>query len=328
MQKFLHLLLCAMALSFAACDEKNPPKESDIWCGPDVLNFLTSGGTDQVLVSCDAAWTATSNADWVSVSPASGTGTTNVQVICRPGTAASTTVSFACGNKTATLTVSRVLSPKADATLDDYLGTYTMSVYSPWDDRGAGTYYKNNVTIGYDATEQYIWLENLPYGFHAFGTWDAANHCIILCNEYYSPDDVFVNEGVNIAPRFTPVFYDPTTNSFYRTDDATGYAYIRLVMMSDGSLAMVPPFSPGTNGYYSNAFTYYLYVEDTWEELTYSDVFTDVKMVKNAAAPARGALISAQAPARGTATPARHTQTRPMTRENRLNKNISLTKKY
>lgn len=255
MQKFLHFLLCAMALSFAACKDKNDPDMN--------------------------------------------------------------------GNQ---------LTPMANATLEDYLGTYTMTMYNPWDERGAGMYRMDSIVIGYEPTEEYIWIENFPYKFHAFGIWDAASHSILLGNEYYGPDDVFVHEGVNIAPMFTPVYYDRVQDVFYRTEDGSGHSYIRLVMMSDGSLAMVAPDTPGTKGYYSNAFTYYLYIEETWQEDAYLNVFTDVTLTKMSAtgAPARGALAPAHAiPARSTATPARHTQSRPMTREtSRFDINIQNTTQY
>lgn len=44
------------------------------------LSFNSTGGTASVEISADDSWTATTNEDWISISPASGTGSSNISI--------------------------------------------------------------------------------------------------------------------------------------------------------------------------------------------------------------------------------------------------------
>lgn len=92
-----------MALAFIACD-----KESIISISPSETEVSSTGGEFVFQLKATAPWTAASDADWIEVSPLSGTSDATVTI--RVSAASTTldqesTVTFTMGDKSALLTV-------------------------------------------------------------------------------------------------------------------------------------------------------------------------------------------------------------------------------
>ena len=105
-QLFLLVLLAAF---MCACKEKNQPAEITI--DPTVKAIETTGGEFVVTLKSTAAWNATTNQAWISISPNSGQGDAYVTIKVAAGELDRADVLFSNGGSTATLAVIRGLDP-------------------------------------------------------------------------------------------------------------------------------------------------------------------------------------------------------------------------
>ena len=72
----LGLIVC---IPFVACNEDE--KNAGLSVDKSEITFAAEGGTDVLLVESDATWTVSASEPWLSVSPASGTGTMACNVV-------------------------------------------------------------------------------------------------------------------------------------------------------------------------------------------------------------------------------------------------------
>lgn len=74
---YISILLGTMALAACTDDKTNAP------FGPDSkeITIGADGGTRTVRIASDDAWIATTDAPWITVSPANGRGTTTCQLL-------------------------------------------------------------------------------------------------------------------------------------------------------------------------------------------------------------------------------------------------------
>lgn len=167
-------------------------------------------------------------------------------------------------------------TPKHLYTKDEYSGTYTMTYRT---DEKSGVQTWKNVKIGQNTTGE-IYLQNLPpYGYTAFAYWGEKDGILLGTSEFYSEDDVSTYDGYNVAPIFTPIYYDVSKNEYY---DALidGYSYVNFVMTEKGVIKMTPTETAGSSGYYSNAFVWIVYRTSTWKAIATSSVIYDVTLTK------------------------------------------------
>lgn len=161
-------------------------------------------------------------------------------------------------------------------TKDEYSGTYTMTYRT---DEKSGVQTWNKVKIGSTTTGE-IYLQNLPpYGYTAYAYWGEKDGILLGTSEFYSEDDVSTYDGYNVAPIFTPIYYDVSKNEYY---DALidGYSYVNFVMTEKGVIKMIPTETAGSSGYYSNAFVWIVYRISTWKAIATSPVIYDVTLTK------------------------------------------------
>lgn len=106
MKKFTFFAaVCCVAVLFTACE-----KEGMISISPFSKDVSAAGETFQVQVTSTAAWTATANQTWLTLSPASGTGDTYVAVTVAANTSTTADVAevlFAISGVSVKLTVNR-----------------------------------------------------------------------------------------------------------------------------------------------------------------------------------------------------------------------------
>jgi hypothetical protein len=111
MKKLLILTLSAVALLFAACGET---EKTPLSVTPRTLEFTYLAGSQTIDLTASDAWTHTSSATWVTVTPASGATTPSLgqQVTIRVDTNQtltnrSATITFTAGGEEAILTVNQ-----------------------------------------------------------------------------------------------------------------------------------------------------------------------------------------------------------------------------
>ena len=70
---FAVAMVLGSALGFVACEEPNEVVgEPTVEVSTTSLNFANEEGSQEVNITCNVKWTASANADWVTVAPAEG----------------------------------------------------------------------------------------------------------------------------------------------------------------------------------------------------------------------------------------------------------------
>lgn len=84
----LTFCLVAMSLSFISCSGDDDP-EPTLTVGASSLTFTSEGESQSFSISSNTSWTITGNQSWLTVSPASGSGSQNVVVYAQSNQATS-----------------------------------------------------------------------------------------------------------------------------------------------------------------------------------------------------------------------------------------------
>ena len=116
---------------------------------PSSLDFAAAGGTETVAVTSDIGWTASADAAWLTVTPASGDGdgTVDITAAANDGSARSATVTVSGSGLTQTVTVTQaegeqgvIVEPTPP--VDDVPGYYlVLSLVVPVDDPLSGSFF-------------------------------------------------------------------------------------------------------------------------------------------------------------------------------------------
>lgn len=83
---------------------------------PTTLNFTAAGGSQAISITTPAAWTASSNATWLTLSSTSGSGNASVSATAQANTGTTSrtaTITFSCGTGTQTVSVTQAAGTAA-----------------------------------------------------------------------------------------------------------------------------------------------------------------------------------------------------------------------
>ena len=113
----------ALVLSFVACGGSPaapgpvvvPPPGGTLVVSPMVVSLPSAGGTEQLAVSGEGSWTASTAAGWLSVSPASGSGAGSVTVTAQLNNGSTRTTTVVVGGRS--VSVSQAAAPISGPTL-------------------------------------------------------------------------------------------------------------------------------------------------------------------------------------------------------------------
>lgn len=105
-------LLAAFVLAVASC-EPDEPEKITVSVSPTSLNFNADGGSQQISVTSNGAWTVRIDGGWMTVSSVSGTGngSFDVKVDANDGDARQGTLTVTTADNSATVTVSQQTLP-------------------------------------------------------------------------------------------------------------------------------------------------------------------------------------------------------------------------
>lgn len=114
-QKLFFALMAFAALMFTACnkekgntpDDPNEKQSKSISCSKDTIESTLQGGTFSVSITSKGNWSATSDAQWIEVTPNSGVGDAFVTIKVADGNKAIGHVLFSNSNESISLTVLR-----------------------------------------------------------------------------------------------------------------------------------------------------------------------------------------------------------------------------
>ena len=182
--------------------------------------------------------------------------------------------------------------PGGSLTVSDFVGTYTVSAYSPWEKK---TVTWTNVKIAInrgDTVAAYGWEDKTNY--RAIGVFDKGRQVIRFeSNRYFTSEAYqFIYEGVTCVAVFMASYYNATDGDAYYIEDGGRANKGEIWMKKTGTSSFQFVASDGDDKYgqYANGFLFrYLAVSDKTEK-GYSNVYTNVKFTRTStstAAPAR-----------------------------------------
>jgi uncharacterized protein (TIGR02145 family) len=208
----------------------------------ETINAEPIGGSTTIVVTSTVSWRASSDAEWVTISPATGRGDGNISVEIAANPTAT--------ERTATITVSGAgVKPQNVAvsqTADNpYIGV-DFNVPSPVSVEG-GTYpmkILSNVEWNITVTSEEDWINITP----ATGRGEATVQVTIAGNNLYIPRSAVITaSGKDALP--VPIIINQEARGFYAPESGT-FAYSNIYLDSEtGHLTFATEAYSGTDLY-------------------------------------------------------------------------------
>ena len=169
--------------------------------------------------------------------------------------------------------------PGGSLTRDDFIGTFTVSAYSPWE--------KKNVTWTGVEIMQYDGDTLVAVGlggnadFRASGIFDQGLQVVRWESNWFWEAYTFDVSGYTCVAVFTPIYFDESASYAYFIEsggkDANGEIWLRKngSTYSFGGAAGI-----SNEGYYANGFLYNYFTTSDWERHDNSQAYINVTMTR------------------------------------------------
>lgn len=175
--------------------------------------------------------------------------------------------------------------PGGSLTVSDFIGTFTLDAYSPWESKDVTLSnvqireYNNDTVyaVGMMSSDG-ISSEN----FLALGVFDQGRQIIRFESGWYWGDYSFTYKGKTCVAVFYPSFYDSSDETAYLITDGGRYGSGEIWLKKTGtsSYAFVASDGDSGRGYYANGFDFDYYTLSEWDKQGHSDVYTNVKLTR------------------------------------------------
>ena len=164
---FIPFFLAVVAAVFTACSDDNDPTYFDeIRVSQSYVSLNTNGGSTSIDIKANGSWTVSEVPEWLTVSPASGTGNGTITFSADAGEGRTAEVLITCEGKTQRINIIQGIATVSNATCAEVLagpdsktyrvtGTVTKIVNTTY-----GNWYLNDGTGGV-----YLWYARLE-GWH------------------------------------------------------------------------------------------------------------------------------------------------------------------
>lgn len=171
--------------------------------------------------------------------------------------------------------------PGGSKTVDDYIGTYTVTATSPWE--GKTVTWDDVQIIPYNGdTVVAVGWENRDE-LRAVGIFDKGLQVVRFesgwCFEIYS----FDVDGKTCAAQFMPIWYDSSSSKAYLLSDGgkalRGEVWLK-VNESGNVLYFGAADGDSDEGYYANGFIFDYYALADWTKQGNSQAYTNVQMTR------------------------------------------------
>lgn len=195
--------------------------------------------------------------------------------------------------------------PGGSLTVDDFIGTFTLNAYSPWESK--------NVTLTNVQIKKYnrdtVYAEGImssdgisPENFRAIGIFDKGRQIIRFEHKWYWESCTFTYNGKTCLAKFCPSYYNTTDLSAYLIEDGGRYGKGEIWLKKTGTSSYSFVASDGDSHYglYANGFFFDYYTPlPEWENVGNSYVYTNVKLTRTSTstssnAPSRGLMQQTQ----------------------------------
>lgn len=169
--------------------------------------------------------------------------------------------------------------PGGSLTRDDFIGTFTVSAYSPWE--------KKNVTWTGVEIMQYDGDTLVAVGlggnadFRASGIFDQGLQVVRWESNWYWEAYTFDINGYTCIAVFTPIYFDESASYAYFIESGGKDAQGEIWLSKKNSTYSFGPGNGISNeGYYANGFLYNYFTLPNWERHDNTQAYTNVNMTR------------------------------------------------
>lgn len=178
------------------------------------------------------------------------------------------------------MTFTTKAEPGGPLTVNDFVGTYTVNAYSPWEKKNVKW---TDVQLSVYSGDT-IYAKGLDNNskYKAVGIFDKGLQVVRFESDWFFDDLSFRYGDSTVYALFTPTWYNAANDTAYhvRSGGKGGYGEIWLKKTSTNSYEFVPSDGDSDNGYYANGFIFLYESVKYFIKCGHSDVYTNVKMTR------------------------------------------------
>ena len=127
---FIPSLMAVVAAVFTGCtDDNDPTYYSEIRVSQSYVSLSTSGGSTSINVEATGSWTVSGAPEWLTVSPASGTGNGTITFSAEAAEGRTAEVLISCEGKTQHINVIQGIATVSNATCAEVIAGPDSKTY-------------------------------------------------------------------------------------------------------------------------------------------------------------------------------------------------------
>ena len=177
--------------------------------------------------------------------------------------------------------------PGGSLTQSDFIGTYDVSAYSPWE--GKTVSWSNVQIIPYSGdTVEAVGLGNND-NFRAVGVFDKGMQVVRFESNWFFRNLTFDVNGYTCVAVFSPAYYNSSDSKAYIIDSGGKNTKGEIWLSKKSSTYTFGPCdSDSDEGYYANGFIFDYYTLTNWTKHGNSNVYTKVTMTRKSTSTDKG----------------------------------------
>ena len=176
--------------------------------------------------------------------------------------------------------------PGGSLTKDDFIGTYSATVYMPWQDQTQTWYDVQIIPYNGDTVVATGW--NGRNELRALGIFEPGLQVVRFESNWYFEPFTFDVNGYNCVAQFMPIYYNSSDQKAYLLKDGglklRGEIWLRL---SSGIYTFGTADGDSSEGYYANGFIFDYYTPSDWTKRGNSAAFINVSMTRTSTTTTR-----------------------------------------
>ena len=180
--------------------------------------------------------------------------------------------------------------PGGSLTQSDFIGTYSVSAYSPWESKTVT--WSNVQIIPYSGdTVEAIGFDNND-DYRAIGVFDKGMQVVRFESNWYFGNLTFDVDGYTCIAVFSPAYYNSSDGKAYLIDSGGKNTRGEIWLSKKNSTySFVACDGDSDEGYYANGFIFDYYTPSTWVKHGNSNVYTNVSMTRTSTTTNKGMPI-------------------------------------
>ena len=188
--------------------------------------------------------------------------------------------------------------PGGPLTINDFVGTYTLNAYSPWEKKNVSWTNLQLAVVG-DTLVATGWDNNS--NFKALGVFDKGLQVVRFESSWYWKDLSFNYGSSTVYATFYPAWYNSENDTayYFNTGGKSTHGEIWLKQTSTNNYEFVACDGDSDQGYYANGFIFLYESTNNFTVCGNSNVYINVKMTRTStsttnSAPSRAPMLKPQ----------------------------------